>query len=88
MYIWITNIRKYINDKIEQLEKNKQEINNQIQQLKFGTNIIENSDILEYIKNINEKLDINNFEEMKKICNILIDKIVVTDENIDIHYKI
>lgn len=83
-----STVSKYINDKIEQLEKNKQELNNQIQQLKFETNIIENSDILEYIKDINEKLNINNFEEMKKMCNMLIDKIIITDENIDIHYKI
>lgn len=81
-------ISKYINEKIEQLENNKQQLVAKIKQLESETNIIENSDIIKYIQNINEKLDINNFEEMKKICNILIDKIVITDENIDIHYKI
>ena len=83
-----STVSKYINDKIEQLENNKQQLVAKINQLESETDIIENSDIIKYIQNINEKLDINNFEEMKKICNILIDKIVITDENIDIHYKI
>ena len=44
--------------------------------------------LLDYIKNINEKLNTNDFEELKQLCNTVIKKIVVTDKNIDIHYKI
>ena len=37
---------------------------------------------------INEKLNTNDFEELKLLCKTVIDKIVITDENVDIHYKI
>ena len=47
-----------------------------------------NDDILEYIKDIDSKLNTNDFDSMKKLCKTLIDKIVITNENIDIHYKI
>jgi cell division protein FtsW (lipid II flippase) len=40
------------------------------------------------IKNINEKLISEDFEQRKILCKTLIEKIVVDDENIDIHYKI
>lgn len=77
---------KYINKKIEDIEKEKQSKLNEISSL----NISDNSDdnIIEYVKNINEKLNTNNFEELKQLCKTVIEKIVVTGKNIDIHYKI
>lgn len=77
---------KYINKKIEDIEQEKQSKLNEISSL----NISDNSDdnIIEYVKNINEKLDTNNFEELKQLCKTVIEKIVVTGKNIDIHYKI
>jgi hypothetical protein len=40
------------------------------------------------VKNINEKINTTDFEQLKLLCKTVIDKIVITDENIDIHYKI
>ncbi len=77
---------KYINKKVEEIEKEKQNKLQEISALNFSNN--ENNDILEYIKNINEKLNSNDFNGLKILCKTVIEKIVVTDENIDIHYKI
>ena len=77
---------KYINKKVEELEKEKQCILQEISSLNISNN--ENEDLIEYIKNINDKLNSNDFNELKILCKTVIEKIVVTDENIDIHYKI
>ena len=77
---------KYINKKIEEIEREKQIKNNEISSLQISNN--KNDDILEYIKDIDSKLNTNDFDSMKKLCKTLIDKIVITNENIDIHYKI
>lgn len=77
---------KYINKKVEEIEKEKQNKIQEINSLNLDVN--ENNDIIEYVKNINDKLNTNNFNELKILCKTVIDKIVVTDENIDIHYKI
>lgn len=77
---------KYINKKIEEIEKEKQSKLQEISSLNLTNN--ENDNIIEYIKNINEKLNSNDFNELKILCKTVIEKIVVTDETIDIHYKI
>lgn len=77
---------KYINKKIEEIEKEKQNKLQNISALNLYDN--KNDDIIEYVKNINNKLNSNNFDELKTLCRTVIEKIVVTDENIDIHYKI
>ena len=77
---------KYINKKIEEIEKQKQSKLQEISNLNLSDN--KNNDIIEYVKNIDEKLNSNDFNELKNLCKTVIDKIVVTDENIDIHYKI
>lgn len=77
---------KYINKKIEEIEKEKQSKLQEISSLQLSDN--KNDDILEYIKDINNKLNSNDFDELKILCKTVIEKIVVTDENIDIHYKI
>lgn len=79
---------KYINEKIENLESQKLNIQKQLELLNVENTEDNYSAIIEYIKNINEKLDSNDFEEMKKLCKTLIEKIVIIDQNIDIHYKI
>ena len=45
--------------------------------------ILEQTQIIEQIV---EK--IKDFEQLKLVCHTIIDKIVITDENVDIHYKI
>ncbi len=77
---------KYINKKVEELEKEKQSILQQISSLNISND--ENEEIIEYIRNIDEKLNSNDFNELKNLCKAVIDRIVITDENIDIHYKI
>lgn len=77
---------KYINKKIEEIEGEKQHKLQQISSLNLTDN--KNDDLIEYIKGINEKLNSNNFNELKNLCKTVIEKIVVTDKNIDIHYKI
>ena len=79
---------KYINQKIEVLEKQKNDISIKLQKLNNNNYLEEDNYIVEYIKNINEKLNTSDFEELKTICKTVIDKIIITDENIDIHYKI
>ena len=59
-----------------------------LRSLKENNNIDNDNYLIDYIKNINEKLNTTDFEELKNICKTVIDKIVITDENIDIHYKI
>lgn len=83
-----TIIAKYINQKIEDLENNKQKINMKLNQLVIDDDFENNNSLIEYVKNINEKLDSKNFEELKLLCKTVIDKIIITDQNIDIHYKI
>ena len=83
-----TTISKYINEKIDVLEKEKQESIAKLNILSQNLNIETDNSLIEYIKNINEKLNTNNFEELKTLCKTVIDKIIVTNENIDIHYKI
>lgn len=77
---------KYINKKIEEIEKEKQNKLQAISNLNLSDS--SNDDIIEYIKNIDDKLNSNDFNELKFLCKTVIDKIVVTDENVDIHYKI
>ena len=77
---------KYINKKIEEIELEKQNKLKEISSLNISNN--NNNELLEYVTNINEKLNSNDFNELKILCKTIIDKIVVTDENIDIHYKI
>lgn len=81
-----TTISKYINQKIEEIEIQKQKLTTKLRTL--SNNDTQNNDIIEYVKNINEKLTKANFEDLKIICKTVIKEIVVTDENIDIHYKI
>lgn len=83
-----TIISKYINKKIEELEVKKQDINKKIQQLIAYESISDDDSIIEYVKNIKDKINTNNFEELNLLCKKVIEKIVVTDENIDIYYKI
>lgn len=77
---------KYINKKIEEIEKEKQSKLQEISNLNLSDS--RNDDIIEYIKNIDDKLNSNDFNELKILCKTVIDKIIITDENIDIHYKI
>ena len=81
-------ISKYINEKIEEIEKQKEIIISKLNELKNDNQIEDNNYLIEYIKTINDKLASTDFEELKNICKTVIDKIVITDENIDIHYKI
>ena len=78
--------KKYINKKIEEIEIEKENKLKEISSLNLPNN--NNDELLDYIKNINEKLNSNDFNELKILCKALIEKIVVTDKNIDIHYKI
>lgn len=77
---------KYINKKVEEIEKEKQSKLQEISSLQLSDN--RNDDVLEYIKDINNKLNSNDSNELKILCKTVIEKIVVTDENIDIYYKI
>jgi len=77
---------KYINKKIEEIEKEKQEKLQEISSLNISDN--EDLDMIEYIKDINKKLALRDFNELKLLCKTVIDKIVITEENVDIHYKI
>ena len=79
-------ISKYLNQKIEEIENKKQKLTEKLNVL--TTNDVENNDILGYVKNINEKLKLAGFEDLKIICKAVIKEIIITDENIDIHYKI
>ena len=83
-----TVVSKYINQKIEEIEEAKDEINLKLKDLKENNTLDNDQYLIEYIKNINEKLNTTDFEELKNICKTVIEKIVVTDESIDIHYKI
>ncbi len=77
---------KYINKKIEEIEKEKQTRQQEISSLNINDNSDDN--IIEYVKDIEQKLNSNDLSELKNLCKAVIEKIVVTDENIDIHYKI
>lgn len=79
---------KYINKRIEELDIEKNNKLTELSALNINDFANDNLDVLEYIKNINVKLASNNFEELKTLCRTIIDKIVINDENIDIHYKI
>ena len=79
---------KYINGKIEELDKQKEQKTKELSELKVYSFSNSNLEIINYINNIDEKLLSNDFEERKKLCKVLVDKIVVDNENIDIHYKI
>lgn len=81
-------ISKYINQKIENLEKEKQNISSQLSTIIEKNNITDDNYLIEYVKNINEKINTTDFEQLKLLCHTIIDKIVITDKNIDIHYKI
>lgn len=81
-------VSKYLNRKIEEIEKQKEELTAKIKDLKESNDLENDNYLVEYIKNIHEKLNTTDFEELKNICKTVIDKIVITDENIDIHYKI
>ena len=77
---------KYINKKIEEIEKEKQDKLQKISSLNISDNT--DNDIINYIKDIDKKLASNDFDELKLLCKTVIDKVVITDENVDIHYKI
>lgn len=79
---------KYINQKIQELDTEKNNKAVELSSLKVNNFSNDTSNILEYIKNIDEKLDTNNFEELKTLCKTVISKIVVSDDKIDIYYKI
>ena len=79
---------KYINQKIEQLDKDKTEKTNELSSLSINSISNDNSYIIDFIKNINEKLLSEDFEELKLLCKTVIEKIIINDKNIDIHYKI
>lgn len=81
-------VSKYINQKIEEIESRKEEITLKLKDLNENNNFNNNDYLIDYIKNINEKLNTTDFEELKNICKTVIDKIVIIDEIIDIHYKI
>lgn len=81
-------ISKYINQKIEELEKQKNEILENLSKLDISDNSFQDIELINYVKNIEEKLNTNSFEDLKILCHTIIDKIIITDENIDIHYKI
>ena len=83
-----TIVSKKKNKKIEEIEKEKEEISLKLKDIKENNNFDNDDYLIDYIKNINEKLNTTDFEELKNICKTVIEKIVVTDENIDIHYKI
>lgn len=79
---------KYINQKIQELDREKLLKSEELSKLNLENITEDNSYILDYVKNINEKLNTKDFDDLKILCRTVIDKIVVTDENIDIHYKI
>lgn len=81
-------ISKYINQKIEDLEIEKQNLLSKFKTLSEKNNFSEDDFLINYIKNIDEKINTNNFEELKILCKTVIEKIVITDTDIDIHYKI
>lgn len=81
-------ISRYINQKVELLETEKQKLSMELTKLNDSEHFDTDTSLIEYVKNINEKLETNDFEELKILCKNVIDKIVVTDENIDIYYKI
>lgn len=79
---------KYINQKIENLDKEKNTKSQELSQLSINTFSNDKAYILNYIKDINSKLSSKDFEDMKLLCQTLIDKIIIDNENVDIHYKI
>lgn len=83
-----TTVLKYINQKIDELEKEKQLRIDKLNTLSTENNLNYDNSFIEYVKNINEKLNTKDFDELKFLCKTVIDKIVVTVGNIDIHYKI
>ena len=83
-----TTISKYINKKIEDLEVEKQKIISQLKSLSEQSNILENNQLIDYVSKINDKINTNDFEQLKLLCKTVIEEIIVTNENIDIRYKI
>lgn len=81
-------VSKYLNQKIEEIEKQKEIISINLREITENNDIQDDNYLIEYIQNINEKLNTNDIEELKKICKTVINKIIVTDKNIVIHYKI
>ena len=81
-------VSKYLNQKVKEIEKQKEDLSIKLKKLKESNSIEDDNYLIEYIKDINEKLDTTDFDELKNICKTVINKIVITDENIDIHYKI
>ena len=81
-------ITKYINQKIETLEEEKKYLLFEQKELNETNTLSGDAFLIEYVKNINEKINTTDFEQLKLLCKTVIDKIVITDENIDIHYKI
>lgn len=79
---------KYINQKIQELDIEKSNKVAELSKLKLDKFSSDTSNILEYIKNIDEKITTSNFEDLKILCKTVIDKVVVNDDKIDIHYKI
>lgn len=81
-------VSKYINLKIEELEEEKQKAILKLNELNNKNEFLNDTSLIEYIKDIDEKIATNNFDQLKLLCKTVIDKIVITDKNIDIHYKI
>lgn len=81
-------VSKYINQKITELEEEKQKNAILLNELNNTNDFYNDNSLIKYIQNINEKLNANDFDELKLLCKTVINEIVVTDENIDIHYKI
>ncbi len=79
---------KYINQKIEDLDKKKIIKTKQLSELNINTLSDDKAFILNYIKDVNTKLLSKDFEELKLLCKTLIEKIIVDGKNIDIYYKI
>ena len=79
---------KYINQKIQELDIEKSNKVAELSKLKLDKFSSDTSNILKYIKNIDERITTSNFEDLKILCKTVIDKVVVNDDKIDIHYKI
>ena len=78
-------VMEYINEKITSLDKEK---NNLIEKVKMAT--VENK-VAEPLDNILKRMkDWENLamEDKKEICNSLIEKILITDEEINIVWKL
>lgn len=83
---------KYINEKIEKLDLHKRELLSELNDLELNEygkqNTIDNSDdIINCINTLEETLNSNDFDEIRRTCNLLINSITFhADKSIDINY--